>query len=242
MIESITIIAIISFIIPTFLLLGILKSTRNITLLRDVIYYIIIYVVSILNLFNCLKSISEIIQSTLSEESLSNVLINSNIILKVITLLIGYRFFVFLFKDFFGKDSLRNILKNLFFNKSSITQTRIFKTRSINYLLQVGFFTLTISVLEYSGFFSSGNNVYITVLNFAFFFIVDDYFLINDYFLEFKRILFSHLIRILLLNIAIFLSCLFYFYSISNNILLFFYLFLVLLILLIFFQNRQTSF
>lgn len=124
--------------------------------------------------------------------------------LRVASLLLFYHVF-----SFTAKHVLKTNLINVFYAGISSTKHFILKQTALSdraysttFICQVGFYAINVAIAEFSLIFQD-KSTYLTIMNFALAFIVDDYIIIHNYSNKFNKILKGHKLRITIFNILL---------------------------------------
>lgn len=128
---------------------------------------------------------------------------NHLLLLRISSIRLFYEVVIFLFRHF-RKFTLVRGYSDLAYGKLSPF-----------YISQIGFYILVILTLYYTQHLHI-NSLFVRLLDFVLFFIIDDWSVIYDYYMKFKKMLFWHFYKLFFGNIAIYLSASIFFIQIKN--------------------------
>src|SRR5690606_2910193 len=80
-----------------------------------------------------------------------------------------------------------------------------FDGRETLFFCQIGFFIINVALAEFF-IIINFKNIYLSILNFAILFIIDDFKIINDYSDGMKKVLITHYMRITVFNLIILIT------------------------------------
>lgn len=135
--------------------------------------------------------------------------------LRIASLILAWHFSGFFFRNILHGEVLKFITLAFIPNKKVDQQHHIpFKTTNLElqFFSQVGFYTLSLVVMEYS-YISESFTIAAKVAAFSLLFIVDDYIVMYDYQKTYNKLLKCHYRKLWILNVIIFMACMFTFYD-----------------------------
>lgn len=207
----------------------------------DFLKYFFITMILCLGLFFGFFSIFNGLYNLLNS-SLSSWISKENILgilpIRISSLLIIVYLLTYIYREILDRDIFSFLLigilpiRSLPNYKSNIN----FEKRETLFFSQISFYILNIALAEY--FIIIGyKNVYLSILNFAILFILDDFKIINDYSDGLKKVLTSHFVRVWLFNIIMIIVAMILLSNEDYYYVLLVYLFFTFILFKYYFKN-----
>lgn len=205
-------------------------------------YFFITLIISLglfFGFFSVFNGIYNILNSSMSAWiSKENVL--GILPIRISSLLILFYLFGYVYKEVIDRQLISFLKLGIFpFRRVENYRSAInFDKRETLFFSQISFYILNIALAEY--FIIIGlKNIYLSILNFAILFILDDFKIINDYSQGLNRVMSSHFYRIWLFNIVMFIVALILLCNKNNLPVLVTYILFSFILFRYYFKNFQ---